>query len=123
MVPSIRVRLVYFPLVWLLRGKSDRKRPEKVEPETLAPVPAGGIPKSGDSTRPVNLLFQNKRQGAVKLVWIDPDGGRAEYGAIDGASQRLVRTFAGHLWLVLDAAGKELGCVRAGENPATVLVD
>jgi arylsulfatase A-like enzyme len=89
----------------------------------LMSVKAGGIPKSSNSKKQVNLLFQNKRQGAVKLVWINQGGERAQYGTIDPASQRLMRTFAGHLWLVLDAAGKELGCVRAGENPVTVLIE
>ena len=89
----------------------------------LTSVKAGKIPHSTNSNKQVNLLFQNKRQGAVKLVWINQAGERAEYGKIDGASQRLMKTFADHVWLVLDADGKELGYVCAGQNPSTVLIE
>lgn len=89
----------------------------------LTPVKEGKIPNSTNSNKQVSLLFQNKRQGAVKLVSINQAGERQEDSSVDTASQRLIRTFSGHVWLVLDRDGRELGYVQAGDNPTTVLID
>jgi hypothetical protein len=89
----------------------------------LTPLKAGKLPNSSDSNQQVKLLFQNKRQGAVKLVSINQAGGRQDEGSIDTASQRLIRTFSGHVWLVLDRDGRELGYVQVGHHPATVVIE
>ena len=68
------------------------------------------------------MLFQNQRQTAVKLVWLDAAGERHEYGVVQRASPRLMQTFSGHAWIILDEQGRELGHVIAGDQPARAVI-
>ena len=84
----------------------------------LIPESETKCPPSKASDRKVPVVFQNRRQTGVKLVWIDPEGVRHEPVPMQGASRRLIQTFAGHAFLVLDENGKELGHFIVGEEPA-----
>jgi arylsulfatase A-like enzyme len=85
---------------------------------SLIPESAAKCPRSRESNRKVPVVFQNQRQAEVKLVWIDPKGGRHEHKPMPGASRRLMQTFAGHAFLVLDEDGRELGHFVVGDEPA-----
>jgi dipeptidyl aminopeptidase/acylaminoacyl peptidase len=56
-------------------------------------------------------------------MWVDPSGGRREYGTVKPGESRSQHTFAGHVWLFGDADGKELGCVRAEPGGSNVVID
>jgi arylsulfatase A-like enzyme len=98
-------------------GISDFKAEEE-----LKVVVAGEPPPSRMGGDKVALLFQNHRQTAVKLIWIDDTSQRRTSGQIDSASRRLVQTSVGHTWLLLDENSKPLGHVTAPARPARLII-
>ncbi len=88
----------------------------------LAPITAGAAPPSKASDAPVSLLFLNKRQQGVRLVWLDDNGKRRDPVAVPGASRWMVHTFAGHTWMILDEDGKTLGHLITPVKNARVLI-
>lgn len=88
----------------------------------IEPVIAADAPASKASQSPVTLLFFNKRQQAVRLVWLDEAGKHHQRAIVQGASRRLVQTFAHHTWLILDENGKSLGHIVTPERPARVVI-
>ena len=88
----------------------------------LSPLPAADAPPSQASTRPVRLLFFNKRQQAVRLAWLDEKGQRRERAVVPGASRRLETTFSRHTWLILDESGKPLGHIVAPDRDARIII-
>jgi arylsulfatase A-like enzyme len=88
----------------------------------LSPTIGAAAPRSGAGGARVSLLFQNQRQTSAKLIWVDAAGERRDYGKIEGASRRLMQTFAGHTWLLVDEGGAELGHVVAPDRPARVIL-
>jgi len=80
--------------------------------ETLRPV-AGGPRASRQSRTDTQVTFVNATQGQVEIVWLDTRGRRRSYGRIAAGASRDQHTFAGHVWLVLDAKGKPIGVHQA----------
>lgn len=89
----------------------------------LAPVTGVEPPNSKAGGKSVRLLFQNHRQTPVKLVWLDENGARHARGELQLASRRLMSTFAGHTWLLLDESDKALGHVVVPGKPARVKIE
>jgi arylsulfatase A-like enzyme len=88
----------------------------------IEPIVGADAPPSRASQSPVTLLFLNKRQQAVRLVWLDEAGKHHERAVVQGASRRLVQTFAHHTWLILDENGKSLGHIITPEKPARIVI-
>jgi arylsulfatase A-like enzyme len=84
----------------------------------LTQTPSAGCPPSKVSDHKVRVVFQNRKEAKVKLVWVDPAGKRHERKTMEGATRFLVDTFAGHVWLILDPSGKELGYFVIGQQSA-----
>ncbi len=82
----------------------------------------GTPPRSPASSTPVTVLFQNHRQTPVKLIWIDEKGTRHEKETILGASRRMVKTFAGHTWLIQNQDGSSLGHITTPAKPTRVFI-
>jgi arylsulfatase A-like enzyme len=80
------------------------------------------VPSSKASTAPVTLLVSNKRQQAVRLVWIDETGKRHRPIAVQGASRWLLQTFSDHAWLILDENDEPLGHIVAPDKAARVII-
>src|SRR5690606_39928531 len=55
--------------------------------------------------------------------WIDLSGERVGYGEIAAGSSREQHTYAGHVWLVLDAEDRPLGVFQAIEEKGEAIVD
>ncbi len=89
----------------------------------LEPLTNGKVPASSPPGRDVAVLFQNKRQFPVTVIRIDGAGQPADRFPMKGASQRLVKTSAGQVWLVCDDKDAPLGCHRAGARPVTVIIE
>ncbi len=87
----------------------------------LTLVKAGEAPPSLASETPVTLLFENKLQTSVRLAWVDETGKRHERAVMQGASRRLVETFARHTWIILDEMGTPLGHVTAPGKRARII--
>jgi len=59
----------------------------------------------------------------VLLLWIDPDGGKREYGSVSPGETRRQHTFAGHVWLFSKSDGTDIGCFEARNSSFTVTLD
>ena len=85
--------------------------------------PAGSGPRaSRSSDRHSEVTFVNLTKGEVQLFWLDTRGERRGYGKVAPGKQRSQHTFAGHVWLVVDAKGKALGVFQARERATVVEV-
>ena len=76
--------------------------------------------RTGDESA---ILFQNRTSGPISLFWIDSEGGRKAYGTLAAGESREQHSFAGHVWLATDAAGKTLGVYEAADSPGTAVID
>ncbi len=69
------------------------------------------------------LTITNRTAGEVRLSWIDTGGGRKPYGEVKAGASSKQHTYAGHVWLVEDAAGKALGVFTAQDGGGEAVVD
>ncbi len=88
----------------------------------LTPIINQPAPSSKASSTGVALLFQNQTQAPIKLVWLDESGKRHASMVIASASRRMLSTFTGHTWLLLDESGKEIGHVTAPAKSALIVI-
>lgn len=89
------------------------------EPAVLF-LPPRPSTNGGDET---SLSLVNRLGSAVRLTWIDPQGERHGYGAIEPGATHSQHTYAGHVFLIEGDALPDGACV-AGENaPLTVVLD
>ena len=72
---------------------------------------------TGEAT---TIAFCNRSAVEVELFWLAFDGRRRSYGKIVPGGRRPMSTYEGHVWLVLDAQGRELALVEAGDEPGRV---
>jgi len=70
-----------------------------------------------------SVTFINATGGEIELFWLDPEGRRRSYGKIAPGARRDQHTFAGHVWLVVDAAGAPLLRLEAEEEAFSVSVE
>ena len=97
-----------------------------VDPATDALTPkagvvgdAGGLPKldrphpSGTAGDETTITFANRTAGPIQLFWVDGDGHRKPYGTVAAGDRHDQNTYANHVWVVTDAAGKTLAAYQA----------
>ena len=75
--------------------------------------------RTGEDT---TLTFINRTTGRVRIFWLDTEGQRQGYGELEAGQTREQHTFAGHVWLATDAAGKSVGLFEAGEAAADAVI-
>jgi hypothetical protein len=86
--------------------------------ESLPPLSIEDAPKASARTgAETSLTFVNRTPAEVELFWLDADGQRQSYGKLDAGAERDQHTFAGHVWLAVDAAGRTLAVFQAEERP------
>jgi dipeptidyl-peptidase 4 len=91
------------------------------EPSPQALQPFAGGPKASRTTgEDTTVTFVNRTAGEVELFWLDPDGKRQNYGRLRPGQEHEQHTFAGHVWLVVDAKNRPLGVKVATERASTV---
>jgi len=76
--------------------------------------------RTGDET---SITFMNQTQGAVTLFWINEGGERQRYATLQPGKEHRQHTFAGHVWLATDAAGKTLAVFEATEAGGEAVID
>src|ERR1051325_4678877 len=87
--------------------------------EPLAALSALNAPKASTRTGPESsLTFVNRTPGEVELFWLNSDGERQSYGKLRAGEEREQHTYAGHVWLAADDAGRTLAVFQAEEPPA-----
>ncbi len=76
-------------------------------------------PRATKRTGPETTLhFVNRTSGTVELFWLDFGGQRKSYGKIPAGKTREMSTYAGHVWVVVNAEGRSLAVFEAGEEIA-----
>jgi dipeptidyl aminopeptidase/acylaminoacyl peptidase len=110
---------------WRCDLRSYELQPEKdgakLAPESLPK--RAGLTASRRTGPETSITFVNRTKGDFDLFWLDTDGQRKAYGTVRAGQERRQHTFAGHVWLVADRAGKTLAVFEAAEEPGTAIVD
>jgi dipeptidyl aminopeptidase/acylaminoacyl peptidase len=87
-------------------------------------VPALDQPQASRRTGPeTSLTFVNRTAETVRLYWLDAEGERQPYGTLAAGAERDQHTYAGHVWLITDAADRVLAVFEASEEPGTAVID
>jgi len=85
--------------------------------EILTSLPLDDAPRASRRTgEETSLTFVNRTAAEVELFWVNTDGERQSYGKLNVGAERAQHTFAGHVWLATDAAGKTLAVFQAEER-------
>jgi len=100
----------------LSAAKGDEKPPSSL-PLLDGPRPSR---RTGDET---SVTFVNRTKAEVRVFWLDSEGERQPYGTVRPGEQHQQHTFAGHVWLVTDPAGKVLAVFEATEAPGTAVIE
>lgn len=86
--------------------------------DPLRPVPR----VSGSGGPELNLRVRNDTGGPVSLWWLDSRGKRQAYGRVAPGGVSEQHTFSGHVWVITDAAGKDLMAFVADPSRAEIAV-
>lgn len=90
---------------------------------TWHPVSNGNVPPSKPDGNPFPVYFENKRETAVELFWMDPQGGTKSYGRIDPGARKQQQTRPGAIWMVADGASQQaLGYFVVDDRTAKAIV-
>ena len=93
--------------------------PRTDEPAVTA-KPLDETPRASRRTgSDTTMTFINRTTNDVELFWLNTEGQRQSYGKIAAGKEHEQHTFAGHVWLVVDASGKTLATFEAGEKATT----
>jgi len=84
--------------------------------KALAQIPRASTRTGGDT----QLTFINRTAGTVELFWLSTEGERRSYGKLAPGAQREQHTFAGHIWLAVDAKGETLAAFAGEDGGLTV---
>ena len=66
-----------------------------------------------------SMQFINRTAGEIELFWLNTESQRQSYGKIAPGKEHAQHTFAGHVWLVVDASGKVLASFEADAKATT----
>ena len=69
------------------------------------------------------IRWHNLTAAPVDIFWVDESGARRPYGRVPAGDTAEFHTYAGHVWLVADAAGKPLGFFAATPDGLEVQID
>ena len=70
--------------------------------------------RTGEGT---TLTIANRSERVVELFWMKPDGEAISYGLLPIGEERLLDTYAGHVWQAMTkGGGRTLGVVEAGDD-------
>jgi dipeptidyl-peptidase-4 len=69
-----------------------------------------------------SVVFVNKSGADASLFWLDLDGIRQPYGTVPAGAERQLRTYAGHVWLIVGKDNKPLVVFVGGAQPGTAVI-
>ncbi|MHC4426256.1 MAG: DPP IV N-terminal domain-containing protein [Planctomycetota bacterium] len=76
--------------------------------------------RTGEET---SITFLNRTTSDVEVYWIDSDRQRRHYTTVRAGEQHRQHTYAGHVWLVTDKAGKRGVVFTAAEEPGEAIIN
>ncbi|MEY4384998.1 MAG: Prolyl tripeptidyl peptidase precursor [Verrucomicrobiota bacterium] len=92
--------------------------------KTASSVPVLDAPRASQRTgEETSVTFMNRTESTVELFWIGEDGQRTHYASIRAGGQHEQHTFAGHVWLAADKAGKPVAVFEAADAAGTAIID
>ena len=92
--------------------------------QSTSSLPAHSEPHpSIQSNEETSVTFVNRTESDVELYWVDLEGERRHYATIRAGQQHQQHTFAGHVWLVTDKAGKTLVVFVATRDAGEAVID
>ncbi|MCX6873925.1 MAG: prolyl oligopeptidase family serine peptidase [Verrucomicrobia bacterium] len=113
------VRFRAFGKGWRFDAAKSQVSPAEVPPETsklMAPEEViRGPRRNGGAT---SLTIENATTGEIELFWLEDRERRVSYGRIAAGASNTLGTYAGHAWLMTDAAGTPLAGVVAKDAPS-----
>ena len=65
-----------------------------------------------------SVRFVNCTAGDIRLFWLDASGQRNAYGTIAAGVEHQQHTYAGHVWLLIDAQDRPVAAIRATASRA-----
>ena len=71
----------------------------------------------------MNVRLENRTELELQLAWLDASGVRREYGRLAPGERRSQHTFAGHAWILLDDAGRQVLGFRAAPDAGPLVID
>jgi dipeptidyl aminopeptidase/acylaminoacyl peptidase len=77
--------------------------------------------KSGG--RETQVIFEDRTEGPIELYWLTPSGEQKFYAVVLPGKSRAQHTYVGHVWLVTDPAGKQLGVFEAIDEQTRAVID
>ena len=82
---------------------------------------AADAPRStgGDN---IEVVFQNKSQRSVKLVWVGYDGKLKVYGEVKPGAMRVQNSYANNCWLITSSTDEPIGYFICGPERALAIV-
>ena len=98
---------------------------EKVEPEEAHAFrlePSRRRRSPGRNGAPSGIVVVNKSPSAVRLLWIDGQGNRTEYGDVKPGARRSQHTFGGHVWEIRDAADRPIDTYAAADVLGLIVI-
>lgn len=85
---------------------------------------AGATPRPSRRTgEETSITFVNRTRVEVVTWWMTEDGERRRYAAIHPGERYEQHTFAGHVWLVTDGAGKIFGVFEATAGGGEAVIE
>jgi dipeptidyl-peptidase-4 len=100
----------------------------KLDTNRVGSANGGGL-KAGTQPHPTirngpetDITFDNQRDQAVEVFWIDGDGNRTSYGKIAPHTRKEQHTFGGHVWLVTDEHGETIAVFEATDEPDVAVI-
>ena len=120
------------PTLQVKRGVDLDKIAAEFPPEKPAELPtrllkftettnAADAPRStgGDN---IEVVFQNKSQRPIKLVWVGYDGKLKLYGEVKPGAMRVQNSYANNCWLITSSADEPIGYFICGTERALAVV-
>ncbi len=109
---------------WWLDLRSYEVREAAAGTQPAASLPATGTLRASRRTgAETEITFVNRMATDIEVFWLDAEGQKRRYATVKPNERWAQHTYAGHVWLAADKAGKVLGVFEATAERCTALVD
>jgi dipeptidyl-peptidase-4 len=109
---------------WLCDLKSYEVKPSDAGPAAAQSLENLGRPRpSRTGGEQTDIILDNQTAEEVQVFWNGTDGVRVQYGSLKPGERRTQNTYAGHVWIIVNARGRVIGVYEATEVPGTAIID
>jgi dipeptidyl aminopeptidase/acylaminoacyl peptidase len=89
----------------------------------VSPEPGVRVIPSVRTGEETSITFMNRTTEDIEIYWIDSETQRRHYAFVRPGGEHRQHTYAGHVWLVTEKAGKRGAVFVAAEEPIEAVVD